>query len=85
MRRIPARGADSLCVGCQVRRQREHAQLQLEQGEVGTSSDVSTVQVASGPAQTAGVEVVLRNGAVVRVEVGADVEYVARLVRALQG
>ncbi|HEX2732284.1 MAG TPA: hypothetical protein VHM70_11780 [Polyangiaceae bacterium] len=43
------------------------------------------VQVASGPAQTAGVEVVLRNGAVVRVEVGADVEYVARLVRALQG
>lgn len=42
------------------------------------------VQVASSPARAAMIEVVLRDGAVVRAEVGADIEYVARLVRALR-
>lgn len=42
------------------------------------------VQVAPSPVRASMIEVVLRDGAVVRAEVGADVEYVAQLVRALR-
>ena len=42
------------------------------------------LQVAPSRAEPAVVEVVLPSGAIVRATVGVDVEYVARLVRALQ-
>ena len=42
------------------------------------------VQVASRQTPVAMIEVIARGGVVVRAEVGADIDYVARLVRALQ-
>jgi transposase-like protein len=50
-----------------------------------TAMEFVPVQVAASAAQVAVVEIALRGGVVVRAEVGTDVEYVARLVRALQG
>jgi hypothetical protein len=51
---------------------------------VGSSVGFLPVRVASSLTRAASVEVVLGNGTVVRAEVGSDVDYVARLVRALQ-
>jgi hypothetical protein len=51
---------------------------------VGAAVGFLPVRVASSPTRPAIVEVVLGKGAVIRAEVGCDVDYVARLVRALQ-